>query len=133
VETTLQAPKTTTLTQFKWNGSKGWGYEIHMWQTKRKGGRPVFSVIEQNGRACHLNDGCEIDQYRVMGTYIHGLFDAPAIAERWLNIIGLADINIQDIYGPAARDRDLDRLAEHFETHVDLAAIAETVGINIRD
>jgi adenosylcobyric acid synthase len=133
VETTLQAPKTTTLTRFNWNGSKGWGYEIHMGQTKRKGGRPVFSVIEQNGRACHLNDGCEIDQYRVMGTYIHGLFDAPAIAERWLNIIGLADINIQDIYGPAARDRDLDRLAEHFETHVDLAAIAETVGINIRD
>jgi adenosylcobyric acid synthase len=132
VETILQAPKTTTRTHFDWDGSKGWGYEIHMGQTKRKGGRPIFSVLEQNGRACNLDDGCEINQFRIMGTYIHGLFDSPEITARWLNIIGLPDITIDEFYGPVARDRDLDRLAEHFETHVDMTAIAEAIGIDIK-
>ncbi len=131
VETILQAPKTTTLTHFAWNENDGWGYEIHMGQTERKGGRPIFTVIEQNGRPCNLKDGCEVDQLRIMGTYIHGLFDAPAIAERWLKTIGLADIAITGSYGPAARDRDLDRLAAHFEAHVDMAAIAATIGIDL--
>jgi len=130
VETILQAPKTTTLTQFAWNGSHGCGYEIHMGHTKRKGGRPVFSVSEQNGRACNLEDGCEVGQFRIMGTYIHGLFDTPVITERWLKTIGLADIAISGVYGPAARDRDLDRLAEHFVAHVDMAAIAATIGLD---
>ncbi len=129
VETILQAPKTTTLTHFDWTGSQGCGYEIHMGQTNRKGGRPIFSVSEQNGRACDLKDGCEVEQFRIMGTYIHGLFDTPAIAERWLKTIGLVDIAISGLYGPTARDRDLDRLAEHFTTHVDMAAIAATIGI----
>ena len=37
VETVLQAPKTTTLTRFRWDGADGCGYEIHMGRTTRAG------------------------------------------------------------------------------------------------
>ncbi len=131
VETVLEAPKTTTLTHFDWNGLGGWGYEIHMGQTTRKGGHPVFSVVEQNGRRCKQEDGCAVERCRIMGTYIHGMFDAPAITERWLETIGLTDVSLSGYHGPAARDRDLDRLADHFEAHVDLAAIAGVIGIEL--
>ena len=38
VETTLMAPKTTTLSRFAWGDVQGTGYEIHMGRTDRRGG-----------------------------------------------------------------------------------------------
>ena len=57
VETVLKAPKTTTLTQFSWEGISGAGYEIHMGETLRFAGRPLFRIIEQNRVSCDKEDG----------------------------------------------------------------------------
>jgi adenosylcobyric acid synthase len=133
VETILQAPKTTTRTRFRWNGAEGFGYEIHMGRTERSAGDPLFEVVEQNGVSVSDSDGAAAREGRVLGAYIHGLFDAPEITRRWLAGIGLGHLDVADIYGPLARDREYDRLADHFRKHVDVDAILAAGGIPRRE
>jgi adenosylcobyric acid synthase len=123
VETILKAPKTTTLTRFAWQGETGEGYEIHMGQTVRNGGGALFEVLSRNGRADADEDGCCREGMRVAGTYIHGLFDNPAITARWLAAVGIQGIAPPALGGLAARNREYDRLAAHVAGHVDVEAI----------
>ena len=124
VETTLKAPKTTTRTRFKWNDVEATGYEIHMGQTVANGGQSLFQVTARNNQPCNRQDGCRLEKGNVLGTYIHGLFDHPEITRKWLKAIGLPDIRPSSLHGPAARDREYDRLADHFHRHIDMEAIA---------
>jgi adenosylcobyric acid synthase len=127
VETVLKAPKTTTLTRFYGDQVQGSGYEIHMGQTKRHGGDPLFKVVERNGVACEDTDGCVSADNKIMGTYIHGLFENPTITRLWLNNIGLADVETAELEGLAAKDKEYDLLAEYFETHIDVKGLVTTV------
>jgi adenosylcobyric acid synthase len=127
VETELKAPKTTTRTGFTWEGSEGNGYEIHMGQTLRRGGAPLFRVLSRNGERTVADDGCFLEGGRLMGTYIHGLFDSADITRRFLEVAGLDGITVTEKHGPAARDRDYDLLAEHLRAHVDVTAIEKRV------
>lgn len=124
VETTLQAPKTTTLSHFTWENIAGSGYEIHMGHTRRLEGEPLFTVHQRNQIACSDEDGCLTAYGRIMGTYMHGLFDTPEITRRWLKRIGLDNIDVSTLAGPAAKDREYDLLAQHFETHVNIAKLS---------
>ena len=132
VETELKAPKTTTLTAFTWQKDSGSGYEIHMGQTRRLDGDPLFRVQSRNSLATRDDDGCVVKNFRVMGTYIHGIFENPKITARWLDCIGLSDIETSDLEGFDARDREYDLLAEYFEQHIDVRSIIETLGLNLR-
>lgn len=123
VETILKAPKTTTLSQFSWEGISGTGYEIHMGQTQRFAGNPLFQILERNRISCNKEDGCITNNARVLGTYIHGLFDTPDITKRWLNHIGLSGLELTETHGLAARNKEYDLLAEHFEKYVDTEKI----------
>ncbi|MFP4347241.1 MAG: cobyric acid synthase [Desulfococcaceae bacterium] len=128
VETTLQAPKTTTRSRFSWGDIEGTGYEIHMGRTRRTGGSPLFSVLTRNQVPCEDEDGCIASKDgRMMGTYMHGLFDTPEVIRQWLNTLGLDKIAVPDIHGLEARDREYDLLAEHFEKFVDTQAITQAV------
>jgi adenosylcobyric acid synthase len=62
-----------------------------------------------------------------MGTYIHGLFENPAIMGFWLQHIGLKNLATSDLGGLEARNREYDLLVEHFEKHIDVKAIVATV------
>jgi len=127
VETVLKAPKTTTLTQFCREEDQGFGYEIHMGETRRTAGRPLFQVSARNRVACRDEDGCVSADFRILGTYIHGLFDNPAITRFWLNSIGLNGVETPALGGLDARNREYDLLAEHFRKHVAFEEIAELV------
>jgi adenosylcobyric acid synthase len=127
VDTVLKAPKTTTLTRFVWNGRMGAGYEIHMGQTTRTGGTPLFKITERNHHPSPDEEGCISGAANVMGTYIHGLFDNPQILKCWLSHIGLADVDVSDVAGIEARNGQYDLLAEHFEKHVDVDRIFKLV------
>jgi adenosylcobyric acid synthase len=128
VETWLEAPKTTTRTHFIWEGAEGFGYEIHMGRTQRLGGDPMVLVSSRNSKALKDTDGCVARGGRILGTYIHGLFDSPAVVTRWLAGIGLDGFEVPDQHGPKARDRDYDLLADHFSNHVDVDAIGRLIG-----
>jgi len=123
VETVLKAPKTTTLTAFTWEGIAGCGYEIHMGQSTCPDRRSLLCIQERNGSPCNDTDGCIRADQRVMGTYMHGFFDTPDITRRWLQGIGLGRVKVDQLHGPAARDRAYDQLAEHAATHLDIGAI----------
>ena len=129
VETILKAPKTTTLTQFSWQGISGAGYEIHMGQTQRFAGNPLFQILERNRISVNTEDGCITNNDRVLGTYIHGLFDTPAITKHWLNRIGLSNIELTETHGLAARNKEYDLLAEHFEKYIDTEKIFKYLNV----
>jgi len=125
VETTLKAPKTTTLTRFSWGPAEGMGYEIHMGRTDRGGGDFLFGVIARNRDRSPDTDGCNSADGRVMGTYIHGLFDSPAVTRKWLNHIGLEAVQVPSRGGLESRDEQYDLLAAHFERHVRVEEIVD--------
>ncbi len=130
IETVLKAPKTTTLTTFFWNGHMGAGYEIHMGQTTRMGGAPLFKITERNHKPCRDEEGCISTAAKIMGTYIHGLFDNPEILKCWLNHIGLPDVDVSAVGGIEARNGQYDLLAEHFEKHVDVERIVKLAALS---
>jgi adenosylcobyric acid synthase len=129
VETVLKAPKTTTLSEFSWNGTQGRGYEIHMGQTRRFSESPMLEVCKRNGAESNDNDGCVSINQRVMGTYMHGFFDTLEILEKWLEHIGVKDAEIPDAYGFTARNREYDRLAEHLRENVDMAQVFDLLAL----
>ncbi len=133
VETELKAPKTTTRTNFSWNGIPGSGYEIHMGQTRRLDGQPLLAINSRNRQSCESEDGCISPDGRVLGTYLHGLFDTPAITRCWLAHIGLAHIRVDQHHGPVARDHAYDLLAEHMVRHIDVDAIMGLIGATQTD
>lgn len=127
IETILKAPKTTTRTRFSWKNVEGLGYEIHMGETKRLGGNALFNIIERNRLLCQTEDGCEMNNSKFMGTYIHGMFDTPAITQKWIETIGLEHIKVPHINHLENKDKTYDLLAEHFEHHMNIEAIFDLI------
>ncbi len=125
VETVLKAPKTTTLTDFSWQSLAGRGYEIHMGRTDPPKEQSLVAVARRNGVDCDDFDGCRSTDGRVLGTYMHGLFDTPAITSHWLHTIGLSHIVVDTLHGPAARDQAYEQLAEHAAKHLDIQGIID--------
>jgi adenosylcobyric acid synthase len=123
VETELKAPKTTTLTDFRWKGHAGSGYEIHMGITRLLDGQPLVRVTRRNGSAVEDRDGCTASDGRVMGSYIHGFFDTPEITRTWLDHIGLHTVTVGRLHGPAARDMAYSQLADHARRYLDVESI----------
>ena len=123
VETRLKSPKTTTRTRFFWKNIQGEGYEIHMGETKRFSGNHLFNIRERNQRPCIGEDGCISNDLRLMGTYLHGVFDSPAITRKWLKTIGLEHLEVPDKNRFKAKDNTYDLLTSHFERHMDMDAV----------
>ncbi|MBF0121211.1 MAG: cobyric acid synthase [Desulfobacterales bacterium] len=123
IETFLQSPKITTLTHFVWNNVEGTGYEIHMGKTVKYYGSNLFNIIKRNNISCETYDGCISEDSKIIGTYIHGIFDNPAILQIWFDIIGLKDVYISNFSGRVSRDKEYDLLAEHFEKYIDCSKL----------
>ena len=62
-----------------------------------------------------------------MGTYIHGLFDNPSITKRWLESIGLGDIEVSQTHSFIERNKQYDLLAKHFEKYIDTRGIMKSL------
>lgn len=129
VETILKAPKTTTRTGFSWGDAPGSGYEIHMGQTIRFGGRPLLDLKTRNRQPVNDTDGCVREDGRVVGTYVHGFFDSPGVTRKWLDLVGLGDLGVSGPHGPEIREAAYDQLADHMIRHADINAIAEVAGL----
>jgi len=127
IETVLKAPKTTTRTRFLWKNIEGMGYEIHMGETRRLSGDPLFSIFERNHVPCQTEDGCERHDSKLMGTYIHGMFDTPAITKKWLKTINLDYIDVPYTNHLEVKDNAYDLLATHFENHMNTDDIFDLI------
>jgi len=104
------------------------GYEIHMGETTLgKSVRPFLSV-RRFGKDESINDGAVSDDGRIIGTYMHGLFDSPS----GLNAL-LSHLNRLCGRGASAgpngidRERHFDDLADHFRKHLDMDSIYKLI------
>lgn len=122
VQTVLQAPKTTTLSDFQWGEIPGKGYEIHMGSTRLTGGEGLLNITSRNSVSCRDMDGCISRDGKVAGTYIHGFFDAPQILSKWLKKMNIA-VDTSDASRFASKERDYTLLREHFEKYIDLGNV----------
>lgn len=92
------------------------GYEIHAGVTKGAALKRPSAMLE-GGRS----DGALSEDGRILGTYLHGVFESPAACVALLHWAGLREPQKIDYH--EVREREIERLADSVETHLDLSAI----------
>jgi len=107
------------------------GYEIHMGETRLgPNARPFFSLTRL-GDDASIADGAVSDDGRILGTYLHGLFDsaegAGALLSHWFRLCGRW--RSTETVNSDRRERDYDELAAHFRRHLDIEAIYRLIGV----
>nr|WP_315415477.1 cobyric acid synthase [uncultured Pseudomonas sp.] len=98
------------------------GYEIHAGVTSGDA-LSIAAVVLDDGRS----DGAQSADGQILGTYLHGLFETPAACSALLRWAGLQDVQEVDYY--ALRERDIERLADLVENHLDTELLRTLCGI----
>jgi len=101
------------------------GYEIHAGISHGQALERA-AVWLDDGRC----DGAISEDNQVLGTYLHGLFESPVACEALLCWAGLDDVETVDYH--ALRERDIERLADLVEAHLDTAQLRELCGLGGR-
>jgi len=105
LETTLQAEKQLRNVEGTLMGAAFRGYEIHMGVSHGK-------TISGDGR--------------ILGTYVHGIFDAPAACAALLDWAGLKGATGVDL--AALREASLERLADCVDQKLEIEALRKLAG-----
>ncbi|OIN49018.1 cobyric acid synthase CobQ [Pseudomonas azotoformans] len=98
------------------------GYEIHAGVTCGDA-LSNAAVLLEDGRS----DGAQSADGQILGTYLHGLFESPAACSALLRWAGLQDVQEVDYH--ALRERDIERLADLVENHLDTELLRKLCGI----
>ena len=134
IVTTMAGGKTTTQVEARFLGLEEkqplvTGYEIHMGLTEPVGeGRAVFRIERRLNEPVSLADGWARPDFRIWGSYIHGLFDGDEFRRAWL-----ADLRrekgLEDREGNYTFERfqeeQFDRLAEVVRGSLDVGFLME--------
>ena len=72
-------------------------------------------------------DGAQSADGQILGTYLHGLFETPAACSALLRWAGLQDVQEVDYH--ALRERDIERLADLVQNHLDTDLLRDLCGI----
>lgn len=102
------------------------GYEIHMGRTRLGTGvKPAFTIWQRSGQNVCDPDGAVSADGRVMGTYIHGIFDNDTLRREIINALrklkGWEPLKkTGQVSAWAQRQRDYDRLAELVRGSMDI-------------
>jgi len=115
VETTLRPGKQLRrVTGRLWRDAAAVaGYEIHAGVTRGAGLAGAVAELDS------ATDGARSGDDRVLGTYLHGIFDESAARDALLRWAGLDDPGEAGDYA-ALREAGIDRLADACEAHLDL-------------
>ena len=81
------------------------------------------SAILEGGRS----DGALSGDGRILGTYLHGIFEEPTACTALLRWAGLREP--QKIDYREVREREIERLADSVEAHLDLPAILRMLNL----
>lgn len=79
------------VARFPWaEGAPLRGYEIHMGRTSRAAGEAALRLTRRGAVACADDDGCLVEDGRIWGCYVHGLFENHELRRAWLGSLGWA-------------------------------------------
>jgi adenosylcobyric acid synthase len=112
------------------------GYEIHAGRVAGIGGSgAVFRIIEREGNHADDLEGARSEDGRVIGTSIHGLFDAAGFRRNFVDTVreskGLKALRLGVPDDPNAdRAKAFDLVADALEAHVDMSRVATFAGLN---
>jgi adenosylcobyric acid synthase len=98
------------------------GYEIHA-GVSSGAGLESAAVQLDDGRC----DGAQSEDGQVLGTYLHSLFESPEACSALLRWAGLREVQTVDYQ--ALRERDIERLADLVEQHLDTQKLRELCGL----
>lgn len=101
------------------------GYEIHAGVTT--GAALENPAVLLDDDRC---DGAQSADGQIFGTYLHGLFETPEACSALLRWAGLQDVQQVDYH--ALRERDIERLADLVENHLDGKLLRELCGVNAK-
>ena len=103
------------------------GYEIHAGVSQGPALRRPL-VYLHNGLDGSTCDGAISEDGQVAGTYLHGFFEQPAAQQAILRWAGLVEAEGLDY--AALRERDLERLADLVEAHMDTEKLRLLCGLS---
>ncbi|MBC8062918.1 MAG: cobyric acid synthase [Clostridiaceae bacterium] len=134
IETVLEKEKVTTRVEATgFNLDKTlYGYEIHMGiTTLREKATNIFNIVKENGKDVNYFEGAIDSDSRIMGSYLHGIFDGVAFREYLLNKIrntkGLQLRKSKEYEN--LREQELDHLAQIVRDSLDIKEIYRIMGI----
>jgi adenosylcobyric acid synthase len=99
------------------------GYEIHVGETFYESGARPLADIEPQGETESVPDGAVSKSGRVLGTYVHGLFDNDDFRQAFIqNVRAAVHLPPSEKYARVGAEREarIDRLAEHLRKSLDL-------------
>lgn len=130
-ETYFEAEKTTTQVTALIGQEKITGYEIHMGRTENHEEQFFAEIIEANGKPCQKLDGAVSSDGKVLGTYLHGVFDNSQWRRDLLNQIrqskGLPPIDKVAIPYQEYKNQQYDQLADLLREHLDMEKIYQII------
>lgn len=102
------------------------GYEIHMGETTTTHTKSPIQIekvvtTEDNNYSVPYYDGAISNDERVIGTYVHGIFDDESFLLgflKWVSPGKTKNLNIES--HNQIKERELNRLADHLQKHVDM-------------
>lgn len=143
VDTIFETFKTTTQVLGRISGMKGAfselngmelkGYEIHMGHSYRRLEAPhVIDIYNRFGLDTEVADGSVDETGRVIGTYVHGIFDNLLFTRKLLNILR-AEKGLDRLKAPiesyeAFKEKEYDKLADLLESCLDMEKLYDIVG-----
>lgn len=98
------------------------GYEIHAGVSRGPALQRAAACLD-DGRS----DGARSADGQIIATYLHGLFETPAACGALLRWAGLEEVQVVDYH--ALRERDIERLADLVEHHLDTGALRQLCGL----
>ena len=125
VDTRLTSIKQLREVRGKTLGASFTGYEMHMGVSDRQAGLQPFATLQDA-----TNDGAISASGRILGTYVHGIFQSHGFRESVLKMLG-SESGAQD--QQSVIDTALDRISQQLEDQMDmekLLNIANIAGLN---
>ena len=105
------------------------GYEIHVGVTERSAQTPAFARIwNRDGVSESAEDGAQSTDGRIMGTYLHGLFDTAATTHAFLSRLR-PDLELEPPRraGCNGREDQYDALADHLRAALDMPRLLSLI------
>ncbi len=124
IETRLESGKQlrNVSGQLLADGSEISGYEIHVGVSSGPAQQHPFAQLGTH------RDGAVSADKKIIGTYLHGLFETSQACQSLLSWAGLE--NVQPADYRQRRDADINRLADAVEQHLDMTDIDKLLGFS---